>query len=243
MCLKAITALLQFTTILPLGKSIDFEYFARRSYLYPVAGYVIGAIVAICVFFIELPSVAAAVAIVALFLITGCNHFDGLLDFGDGVMAHGTREKRVNALTDQYIGAGGVAIGIGITLIAFAALQESQYLLYTIVIAEVCAKFSMGFLTAFGLPFCEGIHSYLHRFSRPYFPLYSAVLCIPLVLLPVPRFLLLAAGAIALFCPLILLLIAIKLFGGINGDVVGASNEITRSLVFLSMVIVQSMLS
>ena len=47
-----ILSLLQFTTILPLGKSQDLEYFARHSYLYPVAGYVIGALVALPVFFI-----------------------------------------------------------------------------------------------------------------------------------------------------------------------------------------------
>jgi len=30
-----------------------------------------------------------------------CHHFDGLLDLGDGLMAHGEREKRIKALTDR----------------------------------------------------------------------------------------------------------------------------------------------
>ena len=34
--MKALISLLQFTTILPLGKARDFENFARHSYIYPV---------------------------------------------------------------------------------------------------------------------------------------------------------------------------------------------------------------
>jgi adenosylcobinamide-GDP ribazoletransferase len=36
-------------------------------------------------------------------------------------------------------------------------------------------------------------------------------------------------------CPLILLVIAKRLFGGVNGDVVGACNELTRAAIILGM--------
>ena len=101
--MKILKSLLQFTTILPLGKPQDLEPFARHSYLYPVAGYVIGALVALPVFFIVDHTIAAAVAIALIMLISGAHHFDGLLDFGDGLMAHGDREKRNRALTDRYM--------------------------------------------------------------------------------------------------------------------------------------------
>ncbi len=67
-------------------------------------------------------TIAAAVAIAGLLLITGVHHFDGLLDLGDGLMAHGDREKRIRALTDRQVGAGGVAAGIAVTLLLFAGL-------------------------------------------------------------------------------------------------------------------------
>jgi adenosylcobinamide-GDP ribazoletransferase len=91
MYMKALISLLQFTTILPLGKQQDLEFFARHSYLYPLAGYFIGALVALPVFFIADRTIAAAVSIALLLLITGAHHFDGLLDLGDGLMAHGDR--------------------------------------------------------------------------------------------------------------------------------------------------------
>ena len=236
--MKILKSLLQFTTILPLGKSQDLEPFARHSYLYPVAGYVIGAIVALPVFFIADNTIAAAVAIALIMLISGAHHFDGLLDFGDGLMAHGDREKRIRALTDRYIGAGGVAAGVVITLLLFAGLQASTSLVFAIIIGEVCAKFSMTVLTAYGTPFREGIHSYLHQFSKPHFPFIAALLCAPILFIPIAPFKLIGAILVAVLCPTIMLLVSKRLFGGVNGDVVGAANEITRVCAIIAIVII-----
>jgi adenosylcobinamide-GDP ribazoletransferase len=238
MYMRSIRSLLQFTTILPLGPPEDLRKFGQRSYLYPLAGYVVGGLVAIPVFFITDRSIAAAVSISLLILITGAHHFDGLLDFGDGLMAHGDKEKRVRALTDRYIGAGGLAAGVVVTLLLFAGLTGVSSVVYALIIGEVCAKFSMAFLTTYGEPFREGIHSYLHQFSRPYFPFISLLLCIPLIFLPVPPLKLAVAAVVMIICPTILILISQKLFGGVNGDVVGASNEITRACVILAIAII-----
>jgi adenosylcobinamide-GDP ribazoletransferase len=235
MHMKSIISLLQFTTILPLGKHQDFESFARRSYLYPVAGYVIGMIVALPVFFITDRIIAAAVAIALLVIVTGAHHLDGLLDFGDGLMAHGDREKRIRALTDRNIGAGGVAAGIVVTLLVFAGLQSVPSIPIAIIFGEVCSKFSMAFLTTYGTPFREGIHNYLHQFSRATFPFAAAILCLPLILLPLAPVKIVAVFILMVLCPTILLFISKQLFGGVNGDVVGASNEITRACIILAI--------
>jgi adenosylcobinamide-GDP ribazoletransferase len=236
--MKSIRSLLQFTTVLPLGIPQDLGDFGKRSYLYPLAGYVIGVLVAIPVFFIADRTIAAAVSITLIVLITGAHHFDGLLDFGDALMAHGNREKRIRALTDRNVGAGGIAAGIVITLLLFAGLSTVPAIVYALVIGEVCAKFSMAFLTSFGTPFREGIHSYLHQFSRPWFPVISFLLCIPLAFLPVAPVKLAAGGVVMILCPAILLAVSQKLLGGVNGDVVGASNEITRACVILAIAII-----
>ena len=236
--MRSLLSLLQFATVLPLGKMHDLESFARRSYLYPLAGYVIGILAAVPVFFIADRMVAAAVAIAIVIIISGAHHFDGLLDFGDGLMAHGGREKRIRALTDRQVGAGGIAAGLVITLLLFSGLQASQSIVSAVIIGEVCAKFSMAFLTAYGTPFKEGMHSYLHKFAHPYFPFISILLCIPLILLPVRGAELAIAGICMILCPAILLFVSEKLFGGVNGDVVGASNEITRAVVIVAMVLV-----
>ncbi|WAC05633.1 MAG: adenosylcobinamide-GDP ribazoletransferase [Methanoregula sp.] len=236
--MKAFITLLQFATVLPLGKPQDFEHFARQSYLYPLAGYVIGGLVSLVVFFIPNPTIAAAVAVTGLLLLSGCHHFDGLLDFGDACMAHGDREKRIRALTDRRVGAGGVALGVTVTLLLFCGLQVSASVISAILIGEVCAKFSMAFLTTAGTPFQDGIHSYLHSFSRPYFPVIALLLCLPLILLPVGTVKLAAAAILMILCPVILLVISGRLFGGVNGDVAGASNEITRAVVIVCMALI-----
>jgi adenosylcobinamide-GDP ribazoletransferase len=238
MCMKALISLLQFTTIFPVGKPQDLENFARHSYIYPCAGYVIGGLTALPIFFIADRTLAAAVAIAGLLLITGVHHFDGLLDLGDGLMAHGDREKRVRALTDHQVGAGGIAAGIAVTILLFAGLMASSSIVVAVIIGEVCAKFSMAFLTAYGTPFRDGMHSYLHQFAKPYFPFIAILFCIPLVLLPVSPLRLTGAAIAMIVCPAILYVISKRLFGGVNGDVVGASNEITRACVILTIALI-----
>ncbi len=238
MLLNPVIALLQFTTVLPLGKPADFGSFARHSWLYPVAGYITGGFAAICVFWIGTPLIAAAAAVAALFIITGAHHLDGLLDLGDGLMARGDREKRQRALTDRQTGTGGAAMGGAVILVSFAALASSPILWAAVITAEVAAKFSMAFLTAYGPPFREGIHSFLHQASRPYFPVLSALLCVPLFLLPISPIRLAGAFLIMVAVPAFLLFISRRIFGGVNGDVVGASGEITRAVVLAALVII-----
>lgn len=233
--MRAIRSLLQFTTILPVGKSEDIENFARHSYLYPLAGYVVGGLVSLPVIFVANRIIAAALAIALLFLLTGAHHFDGLLDFGDGLMAHGNREKRIRALTDRTIGSGAVALGMALVLLLFAGLQASPSIIAALIAGEVCAKFSMAFLTAYGSPFHEGMHSYLHRFAKPYFPLVAFIICLPLALLPLAPMKLFGAFSLMIVCPAVLGVVSDRLFGGVNGDVVGACNEITRAVVVIGI--------
>ncbi|WP_292367180.1 MULTISPECIES: adenosylcobinamide-GDP ribazoletransferase [unclassified Methanoculleus] len=231
--MKSVIALLQFCTSLPLGRPADFEHFARRSYLYPLAGYVIGGIAAGITYWIASPAVGAAVALAAALLLSGCNHFDGLLDFGDGLMAHGSREKRIAAMTDRTTGAGAVAAGIVVTLLAFAGLQSTAHLPAAILIAEVCAKAGMSWLTTLGAPFREGIHSYLHGFAKPWFLVPATLLTLPLFLLPVPRASVALAIAATAAIAALMLLLSRRLFGGVNGDVVGATNEMVRAGIII----------
>ena len=238
MCLKSIIALLQFCTVLPLGKQEAFEKFAKNTWLYPVAGYVTGGFAALVSFWIADPVIAAAFAIAGLLLITGCNHFDGLLDLGDGLMAHGGKERHISALTDRQIGTGAFALAVSIVLITWAGLQAAYPIIWVLILSEVCAKFSMALLTVSGKPFRQGIHAYLHEQSHPRFLIYAAILCLPLVLLPLSPLKLVAAAVIMVVVPLVLLVISTRAFGGVNGDVVGASNEITRAFIIIAVVLV-----
>lgn len=234
--MKSIIALLQFTTILPLGKPVDFEYFARHSYLYPLAGYVTGGLAAAAVCLIPYPPIAAAVAIALVLLLSGCNHFDGLLDFGDGLMAHGSRERRIQALTDRQTGAGALALGLVVTLLSYAGLQAAGTQVWVVIIfAEVCAKLAMSYMTTLGKPFREGIHSYFHGYARPWFIICATVFVAPLLLLPLSVPACAAGFGVMILTTALMLALSYRLFDGVNGDLVGATHEITRACVILAL--------
>jgi adenosylcobinamide-GDP ribazoletransferase len=235
--LRSVRALLQFCTPLPLGEPEEFEAFACRTWLYPLAGYVIGGIAALLVFWIPNHGIAAAISVAALLVLTGAHHFDGLLDLGDGLMAHGGKERRIAALTDRQIGAGAVAAGGAVLLCTYAGLSVPGSIPWALIAGEVGGKFSMLLLTVAGRPCCEGMHAYLHGFARPRFLIYGTILCLPLLLLPLPPVGLVLTAVLSVAVPLAMLAVAGRAFGGVNGDVVGAAGEITRAAVILGIAI------
>lgn len=235
--ISSIIALLQFTTILPLGKTVPFEAFARRTWLYPVAGYVTGGCGAVFLaLFPAPPLVSAVMALGVVLLMGGCNHLDGLFDLGDGLMAHGSKEKRIHALCDRSIGTGGIALGVFILLLSVSALSAIPQAALALLFAEIGGKWTMSLLTAVGRPFHDGLHATLHAGARPWFPVISGVFLIPVFLLPIPEAGRIAAIALMVITPLVLLAGAYRLFGGLNGDLVGASGEITRAAMLAAMV-------
>ena len=234
MILEPAIALLQFETRLPLGKPADFGSFARHPWLYPLAGYVVGGIAALVAFLIAPPGLSAAAALATALLVTGFHHLDGLLDFGDGLMAHGSREKRVAALTDRAIGAGGVGLGITVILVTYAALSAVPRVWAAILAGEVIARVGLAWITVAGRPFREGIHATLHGGARPAHGVYALAFIVPLLLVLPLGSVLLAAGVTGLAVAGMTGL-ADRLFGGVNGDVAGAIHEIARALVIATL--------
>lgn len=67
---------------------------------------------------------AAALALAATMLVTGCLHEDGLSDIADGFGGGRTREKKLEIMRDSRIGAyGAAAVGVSL-LIRWSALSE-----------------------------------------------------------------------------------------------------------------------
>jgi len=233
----SIKALLQFTTVLPLGELAPFESFAKRTWLYPLAGYVTGGITAvlvICLSVLGIPDLVLAVLVLgSVVLLSGVNHLDGLLDLGDGLMAHGSLEKRITALTDRQLGTGAFALGAFVLLLTVAFLSELTPIVMAcaILLAEVCGKGTMAFLTAIGRPFHPGLHATLHAEARPMMLACTLFLILPLCVLPVSIELIVVSILMVFFMSYGMRALAYRLFGGVNGDVVGAAHEITRVVV------------
>ena len=88
----------------------------------------------------------------------------------------------------------------------------------------------MALFSALGKPFHEGIQSYIYDHSKRHFSVYAVILVLPLFLLP--EKIVVAAGLAASFLVFgVLWYLARRCFGGVNGDVTGAGNEITRAAV------------
>jgi adenosylcobinamide-GDP ribazoletransferase len=235
--LEPLRAMLQFTTILPMGRPSDYDAYVRHAYLLPLSGYLIGGIAGLIAMLFVQPQIAGAVALAIVLVLTGFNHFDGLCDLGDGLMAHGSREKRVTALTDRTLGAGAVGVAIVVMLLTYASLTTVVWIAGAIIIAEVMGKVVQVILIVVGNPFREGLFSYMHTGAHWWFIPLSFLFIAPLLLLPISPVSLGFATAVALITAGVLMMLTRYLFGGVNGDIVGASHELTRCMVLLALAI------
>ena len=94
---------------------------------FPVVGLVIGGILAGLnwVFNLILPApVTNALLIVALVIITGAMHLDGLSDTCDGMAGHKTVEERWKVMHDSHAGAFGVVGVILLLLVQYVTLNN-----------------------------------------------------------------------------------------------------------------------
>ncbi len=68
------------------------------------------------------PVIAAAIVVVADLALTGLLHFDGLVDAADGLLAHLTRERRLEVMRSPGTGAFGLGAGAGALVLRWSAL-------------------------------------------------------------------------------------------------------------------------
>lgn len=243
--LRPIQSVLAFLTIIPAGRGdFDIRYIARHMYLFPVAGIVVGAIAGGMAFGISpfLPPLLVGLLVAgALVILTGVHHTDALADFADGLMAKGDKEKKKKAMMDPAVGSAGVAALVMYfagMIIVFGTGFPGVKILTSIIAAEVIAKYIMVLLTYRGTSAWEG-------FSSPFTAEMKdgrKMLAATGIMLPVVWFCSGYAGMAALGVSIALGALmrhaAKRSFGGISGDVLGASNEVTRlaSLITLSTV-------
>ncbi len=99
----------RFLTILPFGRCHSFD--ARSALVYfPVCGLLIGAVLAAINAVISLwwpDSIAALAVVLALVVLTGGLHLDGLADTADGLYGHRSPEQALAIMKDSRIGAMG----------------------------------------------------------------------------------------------------------------------------------------
>lgn len=247
MVLTALRGALGFLTTLPVGQSADgWEAFAARPAVMVVVGYVLGVLLTLPLF-LPLPAPIVGFGFVlGVVAFAGINNFDGLLDVADGVATHGNPAEARAAMKDSDIGVGAV-LSLGVLLLGLFAvgytLAGTHFPAVGVVLAaEVGAKLAMVGVAARGTASHEGLGSALSsRTTRYTLPL-GGLLALPAAILTLPH----PAAAITVGVGggtgLIVERWTRDRLGGMNGDVLGATNEIARLAALLAGVIAWTLL-
>jgi adenosylcobinamide-GDP ribazoletransferase len=247
---KQFLSALSFLTIIPVGRTVQnvtLENISKNMFLFPVIGFVIGLIAVLIgiFFFVFLDHyISAFLVAISLIILTGIHHTDALGDFADGVMVKGNREKKHKVMHDPQIGSAG-AVAVSGYLIAMTLAISSIYsglglerLLIALVSAEIIAKYSMTLQAFVGKSAWKGYSSQFTidmkskrkmTFATIITIILLSIVCWSNPLIGIQIFI------VGVICGLILLFIANKNFGGISGDVMGATNELVRLVSLISL--------
>ncbi|WP_281194151.1 adenosylcobinamide-GDP ribazoletransferase [Halorubrum sp. F4] len=254
--MPALRGAFTFLTRVPMpgAAPADWHAFRRSPWTFPVVGAGVGSVAGLA-FLAPSPWTAAAGYLVALHLLTGVTHADGLADLGDAVAAHDP-DRRLAVLKDADLGVGG-ALALGVTLLAttLGALALATGLVggggtgggvsgaggsvlvgtvafRVVLAAEVGAKAGMALLACLGTPAHEGLGSAVVGEVGPRSLVPVAVASVLVLLVPPPgAFPALAAALLAGPVVSLVLLARVRSWlGGVSGDVLGAANELGRAV-------------
>lgn len=236
--LLALSLLTRLPIRLPEGA---YENSARAAWAYPVVGVVTGLICSFAAWVAlgaGLPVwVAALVYLGAGMVITGAMHEDGLADTADGFWGGWDRGMRLKIMRDSQIGTYGVLTLLVVQALRFGAilhLLETETWLLPLVALHVASRAVMPVIMA-ALPHArsDGLSKSVGQVSALSAASAAAIgiACLWAAFGTAGLALAVLAG-IAATC---VALIAKSKIGGQTGDVLGASQQITETLLLLAL--------
>ncbi|GMT42978.1 MAG: adenosylcobinamide-GDP ribazoletransferase [bacterium] len=239
--IPAIRLAFTFLTRLPLSglKEYDENDFKRCIKFFPVVGLVIGAIV--CLTAEVLLAVGAREATVTFIvltlpvLITGGLHLDGLADTADGFWGGKDKERALAIMKDSSTGPFGMTAVTLVMIGKFSALWVilNSGVVWPIVSAFVLSRWAMAavsFKAAY--PRGSGTGKVFIGNLVPLDFLYSSVMAAAVCILFAGwrAILLVALAASVVWC---VRFISNRKIGGVTGDVLGATNEVTELVILM----------
>ncbi|KZX09885.1 adenosylcobinamide-GDP ribazoletransferase [Methanobrevibacter filiformis] len=241
--LSSITGLITFSTILPLNFHTRIEDMAKFTWFWPFISGGVGIIGLIISYFtieiLKLSPLLSAILIYSFYLLfNGFHHLDGLMDFGDAVMAHGSPERKIAIMRDPMIGTGAVALLIIVGFISIGAIDSilTLKLFGAILIGEISGKIGLITCALSSKPGVDGTGKFFIE-NMSVFKYLIAILITAII-----SYLILSyAGVFGILGGMlgggIVAYISKKQFKIATGDVLGASNEIGRMISFVLMII------
>lgn len=239
---RATKLALAFLTVIPLGRADDApaaesDLTASR-FAYPFVGGAIGLLLAalsegLCHVGAG-PAVSAFLLVAGLAILTGGLHLDGLADTFDGLFLWGGAERRLSVMRDPHIGSHGVSAIAVVLLGKVAALTDlddsrrALALLGAVAVGRTLILVSAG-TARYARPQGTGRLVIEATTRRDAWVASFAILSFTAMIGGSPG---LIAGLSAWLVPLTLNRLATRRLGGITGDILGASVELSE-LVFL----------
>ncbi|MDR0805887.1 MAG: adenosylcobinamide-GDP ribazoletransferase [Enterobacteriaceae bacterium] len=242
-------AAMQFITRIPVpakwAEGIDFRQSGRGVPVFPLVGLIVGVIAALISVGISQTGgmfIGAISYVLALALLTGGFHLDGLADTCDGIFSARTRERMLEIMKDSRLGThGGLALVFCIGIKTLAVLELSYhtpiYLLALLICAPIAGRTAM-VLLMYGQRYAregEGLGNiYIGKITA------RETLCTLLI-----GFILIAVigGKHGVFAIAITLIMVFGLagyfrhhLGGQTGDTLGAAEELGEVIFLLALI-------
>ncbi len=212
-----------FMTRIPLKG--DFEKAKSEVWSFPLLALLTSAIPTLILYF-NIP-LKNLLSVLSLYFIIGLLHLDGLADWADGIMAKGDKEKKIKAMKDVNTGIAGI---FAVIVVLFMQVYSLNYVpFYALFLAELNSKYAMLLALATKKPIGKGVGSYfMEGMSRK--QLLAGTVLYLLLMLPVIGYNLKSIfSVLGLLIGAYTIKLSINNFGGINGDCIGATAEITRA--------------
>ncbi len=242
---EELTAIVAFCTRLPLPRETPTagSALSRAAWAFPVAGLIvglIGAIVYALAYELGLPAwPAAALAVAATLLATGCLHEDGLADTADGFGGGNSRQQKLDIMRDSRTGVYGVCalvLALLLRVSVLASLPNAHLVIWALIASHVAARATIPVMM-FLLPPArsDGL-----SFEAGHPPGDSVAAAAVLGLLVLVFCLHPARGIMALIFLLLVIALmmwlAMRQIEGQTGDVLGALEQVSEIAVLLAAV-------
>ncbi len=250
--LKGFLITIQFFTAIPIRREfpMDKDHLKKAVQAFPLLGLIQGliytAVFYLCLEFTPFSHLASAFLLwLVTILLTGGIHLDGWMDASDAYFSYQDQGKRLEIMKDPRTGAFGVLSILVLLSCRFLFIYEStanvENLLF-IMIATIpfLSKSVMGvLLLTVKLAKNEGLGALFQRAATvkalwPY-PIYLVVFLF-IVSLVIKNFYLIGLLIlVAASCSILFRSKAVKWFGGITGDVLGAAVEGTELILWMTV--------
>jgi adenosylcobinamide-GDP ribazoletransferase len=182
---------------------------------------------------------ATVLAMIALVVLTGALHQDGLADTADGLGARGDRDRRLEIMRDSATGVFGALalIGWALLLLTVLASLSATHVLAALITSCALARWAALVHTIATPPArSDGLGAAMQVSHAAL--LATTIFSVPLALVvcgPIP-----GAGALgaALLSAAVSVLFAKRTLGGRTGDTLGATIAITEAVVCIALLAV-----